>query len=229
MLHSSAETLEALIKLLRCSRRSTPESGKDVTAQKQGDDLLAELSTDLPDDTSNPSGQEDYSTDEADVAAMIRMATPPGLTLSDDDGARGLSQQKQASWNPSAQPFFPGGDMQHRANAGTNGFSAASRGGGFAQQSPESDNLMALKQALDRLAPGEIATVKSMLDGKMRDNPSTSLPTGGYQSSSRFDDVRSPAMQFSGSRLSQARRPFAPFGSTLHPKPRRMPESSGKL
>lgn len=210
------QQVQAVIQVLTCSRRqqkpattSNNMGTKRVTdervALKRND--IGDVSTDdVSEHSRHLSGSSDSDADSTppeDKAVettipptnLARFAPPPGLevdepqqhaeqahtssrtalTLSSLVERHVASNEKANSrWNPNASPFVP----------------------------DSSKNLLALKEALDRLAPNEVATVKSILDSKMSDN-------GMVNSSLQHSPWDS---------IGAARRPFRPFGGRTQPQ-----------
>jgi len=184
------QQLQALVTFLPCSRRAQkPPALRGVKCMNEkrntwkGRDI-AEVSTDDFSDQSTrrvPAGSwdSDWDTDTTPPGGFFN--APPGLGAPRNH-TRPRSVEANSHMNRHAAPFVPNS----------------------AQVPPLSEsNILALKEALDRLAPDEIATVKLLLDSKVRDAGIVNATGPGYGSS---------RLQTQPSRSDMStRRPFAPF------------------
>jgi len=246
------QTLQALMNLLQCSRRqqkampsthnSEGKGKRGYAAQKQGCEP-ADMSTDAGSGSSDSSGSAlDRLPKMKAFSASSGLSAPPGLEPPGPSAppgqadksehpwvrnrvqSRQVGKQTEAPWNLHAAPFTP-----KCANADIPA----------PAQSCKENNLVNLKDALNRLDSTEMAAVKSLLDMKMRDaGVSGSLDSMASQRPfTPFAVQPGTARPFSPFQGTQTRagRPFNPFGTQAsgtraavkHATPARQVEHSG--
>lgn len=203
------QQVQVVIQILTCSRRQQrpATTSQNLGTKRVTDERVAlkcndigDVSTDdVSEHSRHLSGSSDSDAESTPPVetipptALARFAPPPGLEVDEPEQHAeqehrcsrtcnlvvrhvGSNEKATSNWNPNASPFVP----------------------------ESSKNLLALKEALDRLAPNEVATVKSILDSKICDN---GMAKSSLQHS-RWDGLGAPI----------ARRPFQPFGGRTQPQ-----------
>lgn len=222
----SSSIFHVLVQLLQCERRapSSAATAEGVTdskikleiseAKARNDGGRTDCSTtDISDECSQ--GQTDSSSEAMEVLTSPQssfrappgLPPPPGLDLSNVQQTEGPVDTGFKSWNcVISQQIQQTCSGQQAGMEGGRGRYATTNFRPKQPNPPAKDPLIALKEALDKLAPGEIATVRNLLDSKVRDGEggSSSNPPP-WTTSKRQDGSERPP------------RGFAPFGATTKP------------
>lgn len=167
--------IQELVQALHCNRRAptcTATTQKDIDLKLQAEPTKTGKADSDSDSTcdefwgSTSFGHTDSSSESVDAQSSPKLgiSPPPGLAPPPGLDAP-VARPDEWTSNPSTKYWERVMSRQPQQTA-----SRPEAGRRQQRTSPTNDPLVALKQALDKLAPTEVAKVRSLLDSKIRDS-----------------------------------------------------------
>jgi hypothetical protein len=171
----ASSMIQVLVQALQCNRRAptfTATTQKEIDRKPQDEPMkMCKADSDslsTCDDVSDPGslGHTDSSSESMDAhsSPKLGISPPPGIAPPPGLNAP-VVRSGESTNNPSTRYWERVISHQPQQTA-----FRAEAGRRQQRTSPANDPLVALKQALDNLAPTEISKVRSLLDSKMRDS-----------------------------------------------------------